>query len=86
MAQSGLKMAVAGIAFGVPAALRIHESARRDSIWNQSQLHPAVFTVVTLIFGLVAVAAQLAAGASSCASGSVDCLESRVKRVGIRGA
>ena len=57
MARSGLKMAVAGIAFGVPAALA-STRALEGILFGTSPTDPAVFTVVTLILGLVAVVAS----------------------------
>ena len=57
MARSGLKMAAAGIAFGVPAALA-STRALEGILFGTSPTDPVVFTVVTLILGLVAVAAS----------------------------
>jgi putative ABC transport system permease protein len=57
MARSGLKMAMAGIALGVPAAL-VSTRALEGILFGTSPTDPAVFIAVTLILGIVAVIAS----------------------------
>jgi predicted permease len=57
MATSGLKMAVTGIAIGIPAAL-VSTRALEGVLFGTSPTDPVVFAVVTMILGTVAVFAS----------------------------